>query len=209
MLLLKNILSLLQKNEKQKMLQLIILDVFISLLDIFFLIALLIVIDFYTGSGKLIITNSRFSETLKQQPLLLIGVFALLFALKNWFAVLVSKKQFYFIYENKTIIDKKTKISLLRILYPETNIDKIKFKNSCKLDFRASNIEIIDEWNLFIIILKIAFQKLYKPSYFSFIFFNWKTKLQLLDAFIFWRNLLNGCYSYAYFLRKWVVKLIL
>ncbi|CAG8733908.1 12339_t:CDS:1 [Cetraspora pellucida] len=54
-------------------------------------------------------------------------------------------KQFYFIFENKTIIDKKTKISLLRILYPETNIDKIKFKNSCKLDFRASNIEIIDE----------------------------------------------------------------
>jgi len=54
-------------------------------------------------------------------------------------------KQFYFIFENKTIIDKKTKISLLKILYPKTNIDKIKFKNSCKLDFCASNIKIIDE----------------------------------------------------------------
>ncbi|CAG8784566.1 12591_t:CDS:1, partial [Cetraspora pellucida] len=54
-------------------------------------------------------------------------------------------KQFYFINENKNIIDKKTKISLLKILYPNTNIDKIKFKNGCKLDFRTSNIEIIDE----------------------------------------------------------------
>ena len=78
--------------------QLIILDVIISLLDIFFLIALLFVIDFYTGSGKLVTTNSWLSETLNKQPLLLIGIFALLFAIKNWFAVFVSKKQFYFTY---------------------------------------------------------------------------------------------------------------
>lgn len=80
------------------MLQLTILDVVISLLDIFFLILLLLIIDFYTKSTRFVSPDSQLANLLNKQPLLLIGGFALLFACKNWFAFFISKKQFHFIY---------------------------------------------------------------------------------------------------------------
>ncbi len=80
------------------MLQLIILDVIISLLDIFFLILLLFVINFYTRTDRLATADSRLAGMLNDQPLLLIALFTLLFAGKNWFGFFVSKKQLYFIY---------------------------------------------------------------------------------------------------------------
>ncbi len=78
--------------------QLIILDVIISLLDIFFLIILLFVIGYYTRSARFVTADSWPVQILNKKPLLLIGIFTLLFALKNWLALSVSKKQYYFIY---------------------------------------------------------------------------------------------------------------
>lgn len=80
------------------MLQLTVLDLIVSLLDIFFLIALLFIIDFYTQHPSHVVVNSPVRKLFDAQPLLLVGIFSLLFGLKNWFAFLVSKKQFYFVY---------------------------------------------------------------------------------------------------------------
>ncbi|CAG8840319.1 17071_t:CDS:1, partial [Cetraspora pellucida] len=57
-------------------------------------------------------------------------------------------KKHKFIIEKENIIDEKTKIPLLKLLYPEANIDKIKFKNEYKLDFHKSNIEIINDYDI-------------------------------------------------------------
>lgn len=79
--------------------QLIILDVIVSLLDIFFLIFLLFIVDSYIRHDKSSYTSVWFSEILNKQPLIVIGIFCLFFALKNWFAFTVLKKQYYFTYK--------------------------------------------------------------------------------------------------------------
>ena len=96
---LRNILTILQKNEKRKVLQLILLDVFVSILDILFLVLLLFIINFYTQVARPVYPASPYLDIWYRHPLLLIGIFTVLFALKNWFALFIIKKQYYFIYQ--------------------------------------------------------------------------------------------------------------
>jgi ABC-type multidrug transport system fused ATPase/permease subunit len=96
--ILYNILTILNHHERQKLFRLAILDIFISLLDIFFLVALLFVIHFYTQP-----TLSRFSanvnfKLLNEHPLLLIIIFFLLFSIKNLFGFIIFKMQYNFVY---------------------------------------------------------------------------------------------------------------
>lgn len=87
-----------QKKEKLKIVQLIFFDVLISILDIGFLIFLLLIVDFYSSPSKSQYLNAWMASVINGQPLLLIGIFSLLFALKNLLAFILSKKQFYFVY---------------------------------------------------------------------------------------------------------------
>ncbi|HVT83841.1 MAG TPA: ABC transporter ATP-binding protein [Chitinophagaceae bacterium] len=95
----RKIFSILQKEEKKKIWRLIALDITTSLLDIFFLIALLFILNFYTQHDRATHLSSWFTGILNQQPLLLIGIFSLLFALKNLFTFTVLKRQYRFAYE--------------------------------------------------------------------------------------------------------------
>src|SRR5690348_7421661 len=104
---LKNVLAILQKKEQQKLIQLTILDVISSVLDIFFLVVLLVVIDAYTNPARKSSYTFFSVELWNKQPILIIGIICLLFALKNWFAFVVSKKQYHFFYDIATRISEK------------------------------------------------------------------------------------------------------
>jgi len=97
--ILKDILKTLSRRETQKLWQLTVADIFISMLDIVFLIALLYVVNFYTQSavphgsvGR--VTDSFFNE----HPILLIAIFLFLFTIKNLVGFLVSKAQYNYVY---------------------------------------------------------------------------------------------------------------
>jgi ABC-type multidrug transport system fused ATPase/permease subunit len=94
----KDIFKILNPREKQKLLQLAVADIFISVLDIVFLFGLLYVVNFYTqpahGISAKFISLTLFNE----HPLLLIALFFLLFTIKNIFGFIVSKWQYNFVY---------------------------------------------------------------------------------------------------------------
>jgi ABC-type multidrug transport system fused ATPase/permease subunit len=79
--------------------QLVFLDVLISVLDILFLVLLLLVINFYTQPAAAPGFSPLPAEVIHRHSLLFIGIFCVLFALKNWFAIVVTKKQFHFVYQ--------------------------------------------------------------------------------------------------------------
>ena len=72
-------------------------DVFISILDIVFLVGLLYVINFYTQSAAP--STKYFSpELFNEHPVLLISLFLLLFTIKNILGFFVSKAQYNYVY---------------------------------------------------------------------------------------------------------------
>ncbi|HEU5364727.1 MAG TPA: ABC transporter ATP-binding protein [Hanamia sp.] len=94
--IIKNIFIILDQKEKKNIIELIFLDIVISLLDIGFLVMLLYVIGFYTQqtAGPL----SFFSKFLNEDYLLLIVVFFILFTAKNIFGFHVLQRQLKFVY---------------------------------------------------------------------------------------------------------------
>ncbi len=94
--ILKNTLAVLDKKEKKQFLFLILLDVFISVIDILSLILLLWIVRFYIQPSATYISflpgwladNSSVS---------FIAVFLLLFGLKNLFGFFIARAQFNFI----------------------------------------------------------------------------------------------------------------
>lgn len=102
----KNTLAILDQGEKQKLLTLSLLDVFISILDILFLIALLFVISFYSNSEYSIIIPGIPFSIFNDYPLLLITFFFLLFGIKNGLGFLIFKMQYNFVYNVASRISK-------------------------------------------------------------------------------------------------------
>jgi len=99
---------------------LIILDVIVSILDIAFLVLLLFLIDSYERV-KPAYVDSLFIKLLGKQPIFLIGLFFLLFALKNWFAFLVIKKQYYFVYEVSSRLSEQKLLTYANGSYSDYN----------------------------------------------------------------------------------------
>jgi ABC-type bacteriocin/lantibiotic exporter with double-glycine peptidase domain len=94
----KNIFIILSSSEKQKLWLLTLADIFISILDIIFLLTLLYVINFYTQPAHAVFIKGFSLAVFNAHPVLLITVFFLLFAVKNAAGFIVSKKQYYFVY---------------------------------------------------------------------------------------------------------------
>lgn len=94
----KNILTILTRKEKQTLFSLAIADVLISILDIVFLVALLFIISFYTtGIHKTnpgIFNIAAFAE----KPLLPVIIFFLLFGIKNLLGFVIFKAQYNFVF---------------------------------------------------------------------------------------------------------------
>ena len=91
--------SILTPGEKGKFYALIFLDVLITLIDLVFLAVLLLVIAYYTGTINTDWLPSSMLQVIQGHPLILIGSFLFLFALKNLLGFLVFKKQFHFVYD--------------------------------------------------------------------------------------------------------------
>jgi ABC-type bacteriocin/lantibiotic exporter with double-glycine peptidase domain len=90
------VLSILNKQEKQKIGSLIILDLIIGILDIAFLGGMLLVINFYTNGGAS--TPQVITHYFSKDSLLLISEFFLLFGLKNWLGYRITRSQNFFFY---------------------------------------------------------------------------------------------------------------
>jgi ABC-type multidrug transport system fused ATPase/permease subunit len=85
-------LSILNRQEKVKMCTNIVLDFAVGLLDIAFLGVLLLVINFYTNNSST--HNSFLAQSLtNKNSLVVVGVFFMLFSLKNYLGYRVSKAQ--------------------------------------------------------------------------------------------------------------------
>ena len=94
--ILKDIFKILTPRETRIIWRLAVADVFISVLDIVFLIGLLYVINFYTGNGTP--AKNVPLAVFNEYPILPITVFLFLFAIKNIIGFLISKHQFNFVY---------------------------------------------------------------------------------------------------------------
>jgi ABC-type multidrug transport system fused ATPase/permease subunit len=84
----------LNRRERSQMLCLAISNVLISVLDIAFLMALLLLFNFYTRG-----TSDELPVVFSGHPVLLIVSFFALFSIKNFLGFLVSKRQYAFVYD--------------------------------------------------------------------------------------------------------------
>jgi len=112
--LIKGIFRILRKTEKTKVFRLIIFDLLITVLDVGFLAALLLIINFYTQRNTIntpVILPDVFAD---KNSLSLIGVFLLLFAIKNTFGFLAQKAQHHYFYGVASRLSKKNILHYLR-----------------------------------------------------------------------------------------------
>ncbi len=115
----RDIFKILNPGEKQKLWKLAVADVFISLLDIGFLIALLYVINFYTQPAHTHPPRFISLELFEKHPLLIIAVFFVLFTIKNGLGFTVSKIQYHFVYGVASRISRDNLLKFLNGSYTE------------------------------------------------------------------------------------------
>jgi ABC-type multidrug transport system fused ATPase/permease subunit len=96
--ILKDIFQILNVPEKLKLWKLALADVFISVLDIIFLIVLLFLINYYTQPARNSLPGALSSPIFEHYPFLLIGAFTILFTLKNLIGFFISRDQYQFVY---------------------------------------------------------------------------------------------------------------
>jgi ABC-type multidrug transport system fused ATPase/permease subunit len=104
--IIKSILSILTRKERVHLFTHIILDLVIGILDIAFLGFLLLVINFYTTNNN---AASRLPllSLFDKNSLLLIGIFFILYSLKNWLGYRISKSQNVFFYAVASRLSKR------------------------------------------------------------------------------------------------------
>jgi ABC-type bacteriocin/lantibiotic exporter with double-glycine peptidase domain len=97
--ILKSILLILTRPEKARLIRLIIADIVIALLDVTFLALLLLLVNFYTQQGAA--NNYRFlpASLANNKSLWLIGMFLVLFAIKNCIGFFAQNAQHHFFYQ--------------------------------------------------------------------------------------------------------------
>ena len=92
----KNTLAVLTKKEKKQFGILICLDIFISLADILSLAGLLWIIQFYIQPGQNKSLSFLPSPLTDQNSIVLIAVFVILFAVKNWLGFIIARAALQF-----------------------------------------------------------------------------------------------------------------
>jgi len=110
-------LAVLNGRERVALAKLILFDLVIGILDITFLGLLLVIINFYTktaGPQKLPFIPTAL---LNPKSLWLIGVFLLLFALKNWFGFAGLKSQHHFFYSVASRLSRRNMMHYFRNSY--------------------------------------------------------------------------------------------
>jgi ABC-type multidrug transport system fused ATPase/permease subunit len=117
--ILKDIFKILNRRETQKLWQLTAADVFISILDIVFLIILLYVINFYTQPASQVSAKYLSQALFNKYPVLLISLFLILFTLKNILGFLISKAQFNYVYGIASRISRDNLLEYLKGPYTD------------------------------------------------------------------------------------------
>jgi ABC-type multidrug transport system fused ATPase/permease subunit len=120
----QDILHILSSREKKKLWWLSVADVFISVLDIAFLIGLLLVINFYTRTPSISTAGFGYYKLLNEHPLVLILVFFPLFTLKNVLGFFISKWQYQFVYDVASRLSRDNLLQYLNGNYVDfVNVD--------------------------------------------------------------------------------------
>jgi len=114
--ILAKVLHLLTRHERHKVYRLVFFDSIISLLDIAFLALLLWLLSFYTG-GKVNANISNVLHPAIANPVLAIGIFFILFSLKNWLGYRLLIFQHHFFYDVASRLSKKNLLHYLRNNY--------------------------------------------------------------------------------------------
>ncbi|MCO5949571.1 ATP-binding cassette domain-containing protein [Mucilaginibacter flavidus] len=110
---LAGISAILNGREKMKLYKLIVFDLVIGVLDIAFLGALLFVLNLYTKNSTQIRLSFLPQLLLNPDSLLLIGVFFILFSLKNLFGYIGLKSQHHFFYNVASRLSKRNLLNYL------------------------------------------------------------------------------------------------
>jgi len=96
---LKSILLILSQSEKRRLARLIIVDIIVALLDVAFLAMLLLMVNFYTQQGTRTNYNFLSASFVDNKSLWLIGIFLVLFAIKNCIGFFAQNAQHHFFYQ--------------------------------------------------------------------------------------------------------------
>ena len=91
--IINGILTILEPREKKKLVQLIFYDLVMGVLDVVFLGMMLVVINFYLKNQEPAVLVFLPRALLNRDSLLFIGLFLVLFGLKNWIGYLNSRAQ--------------------------------------------------------------------------------------------------------------------
>lgn len=101
-------------KERIKLFALALFDLVMGLADIAFLIALLLIVHAYSHAGQAGSFNAISSWLNKNNPLLITGLFLLLFSVKNLAGVLITKSEHHFVYEIASRLSKKNLMDYLK-----------------------------------------------------------------------------------------------
>lgn len=170
--------------------KLILFDLFIGILDIAFLGMLLVIINFYTKNSATPKVSFIPPSFLNQNSLLLIGVFCLLFALKNWFGFSGLKSQHHFFYAVASRLSKRNMISYLKNDYQQfVNIDSsvyIRNISQQPIEFSSyilTNLQQVVS-QVILIFFTVCAILLYHPTLFLLLFLLLLPPVALLAWFI-------------------------
>ncbi len=117
--ILKDIFLILTKKEKRRFINLAVLDVIVSVLDISFLVLLLLIVDFYSQPNHPAQYAGFSVELFAKFPLLPIFFFFLLFSIKNLFAFMVFRMQYHFVFDVASRISKSRLLNYLQGKYTD------------------------------------------------------------------------------------------
>ena len=115
--ILSGIFTVLNSGEKKKLWMLILFDLVIGVLDIAFLGILLLIINFYTRNTVAIKSNFIPASLLNQNSIWLIGLFCVLFCIKNLFGFAGLKAQHHFFYGVASRLSKRNMLHYFKCAY--------------------------------------------------------------------------------------------
>ena len=125
--IINGILSILEPREKTKLAQLIFSDLVMGVLDVVFLGMMLVVINFYLKNQEPAALAFLPSALLNHDSLLFIGVFLVLFGLKNWIGYVNSRAQQNFFFSIASRLSERNirsylKDDYLRFIHTDSSV---------------------------------------------------------------------------------------
>lgn len=125
--IINGILTILEPREKMKLVQLIFFDLVMSMLDVVFLGVMLVVINFYLKNQEPAVLGILPAALLNRDSLLFIGVFLVLFGLKNWIGYINSRAQQTFFFSIASRLSERNirnylKDDYLRFIHTDSSV---------------------------------------------------------------------------------------